>query len=172
MLQLNWDSQIQAVFQTKLKGIKIWTFSTMNITNSTLSINFTMETNKDLKELQAVSYVTFVILGIIGNYLIFNIQRYLETKAPGAKTTLDEFYIKLLSYWVYECLWFVVTQPLLTLWKDMPWLLLVVLVNAANLILMVSHLHLFLCLMCNILMIYKPSVVEGIDDKKAIRFAM
>ena len=131
-----------------------------------------METNKNFEERETIGYITFVILGTMGNYLIFNVQKYLETKAPGAKTKLDEFYIKLLSYWVFECLWFVVTQPLLTLWKDMPWLLLVVLVNAANLILMVSHLHLFLCLMCNILMIYKPSVVEGIDDKKAIRFAM
>ena len=146
--------------------------STMNITNSTLSFNSTIETNKDLQELEVVSYITLVILGIMGNYLIFNVQRYLETKAPGVKTTLDEFYIKLLSYWIFECLWFVATQPMLTFWKNIPWLLLVMIVSATNLIFIVSHLHLFLCLVCNILMIYKPNLIEDVDDKKAIKLAL
>ena len=131
-----------------------------------------METNKNFEEIETIGYITFVILGTMGNYLIFNVQKYLETKAPGAKTKLDEFYIKLLSYWILECLWFVATQPFLTFWKDIPWLLLVMIVSATNLIFIVSHLHLLLCLVCNIVMIYKPNLIEDLDDKKAIKLAL
>ena len=160
------------LFKGLTSSLTIEMTSTMNITNSTLSINSTMETNKVFEELEVISYITFIVLGIIGNYLIFNIQRYLETKPPGAKTILDEFYITLLSYWIFECVWFAATKPLLTFLKDVPWLLLVIVVSATNLIFIVSHLHLFLCLVCNILMIYKPNLIENVDDKKAIKSAL
>ena len=128
-----------------------------------------METNKVL---QLVVNFAFVTLSIIGNYFIFNVRRYLKTKVPGAKTILDEFYIIYLSYWIFEIFWFIVTQPLLSFWNDIPWLLLVGFFYSAALIIIVSHFHLFLCLMCNIIIIYNPNIMENIDDNKTIISAM
>ena len=156
----------------ELKSSQTMTSSTMNITNTAAFINSTMETNKVYEELEVVSYFIFIVLSIMGNYLIFNIQKYLSTKAPGAKTLLDEFYIKLLSFWFFECLWFIVSHSLLTRWKFIPWILVVLLVSATNLILIVSRFHLFLCLICNLLMIYKLTIIEDVDDKKVIRLVM
>ena len=146
--------------------------SSQMIQMTSANINSTVETNKVFEELEVISYITFILLSIIGIYLIFNIQKYLKMKAPGTKTLLDEFYIKLLSYWFFECLWFIVSHSLLTRWKDIPWILVVALVSATNLIVFVSYFHLFLCLICNILMIYKPTIIEDVDDKKIIKLVM
>ena len=146
----------------------------LNISNSKTSINSTMEDSTVPEELEIASLVILFISSIIGSYLFFNLQRYLKTKAPGVKTILDELYIKLFSIWLVEVVFIVVTCFQMTSLRevDLPWLWAVVVIYADYSILFLSYLHLLVCLLCNITLIYAPQITEEMNDKLVLRLIM
>ena len=72
--------------------------SLLNSTNSTIFGNSTIEDNSVPKGLEIASLIFLWILSVIGCFVFYNIQKYLKSKAPGSKTLLDEFYIKMFLY--------------------------------------------------------------------------
>lgn len=148
--------------------------SMLDITNSTTLINSTLEDNMAPYELEIASFVLFLLSSIIGCYLMFNMRRYLKTKAPGTKTILDEFYVILFTYWIVEDLLWEIIFFQANVLKDLevPWLWSVLLVNAGILILLLSHIHLLVSLLVNIILIYAPQVSEELDETFVIRLTM
>ena len=148
--------------------------SILNITNSTTFINSTMEDHTAPYELEVASFVLYLLSSIIGCYLIYNVRRYLKTKAPGTKTILDEFYVILFTYWIVEDVFWEVIFFQANVLKDLeiPWLWSVVIVNAGTLILLLSHIHLLVSLLVNIILIYAPQVSEELDETFVIRLTM
>ena len=145
----------------------------VNMTNFTLSlINSTKVEFKVSRELEIASFVTALLLSMIGGYVFINVQRYLESKAPGTKTLLDEFYIKLISYWMLEGSYCLCDTALRLSWPNFPWILDVLIVYTLILVLQLSPLHLFFSLLCNIILVFLPALVEEIEDKKVIQLTM
>ena len=140
-----------------------------NITTLTNSTEVKFQVSR---ELEIASFVMALLLSMIGGYVFINVQRYLESKTPGTKTLLDEFYIKLISYWMLEGSYCLCDTALRLSWPNFPWILDVLIVYTLILVLQLSPLHLFFSLLCNIILIFKPALVEEVDDKKVIRLTM
>ena len=137
----------------------------LNMTNNPFS-NSTTPDNEVPKELEIASLIFLWILSII------NLQKYLKTKAPGLKTILDEFYIKLIMYWIFESFYTVIFISVQTFSESIPWGLEVLLFYLDFLMILLPFLHLLFSLLCNLILIFKPEIIEEIDDKKIIRITM
>ena len=142
--------------------------SLLNSTNSTIFGNSTIEDNSVPKGLEIASLIFLWILSVIGCFVFYNIQKYLKSKAPGSKTLLDEFYIKLFLYWIFESYYISFLMSLKMIWEAMPLSLVVLLFNANILVIIVPFLHLLFCLLCNMILILKPTINDGIEDKKIV----
>ena len=143
----------------------------LNVTNNTFS-NSTTPNNEVPKELEIASLIFLWILSIIGCFIFFNLQKYLKTKAPGLKTILDEFYIKLITYWIFESFYTAIFRSVQTYSESIPWGLEVLLFYLYFLIVVLPFLHLLFSLMCNLILIFNPEIIEQVDDKKIIRLTM
>ena len=143
----------------------------MNMTNNTVTFSTTPD-NEVPKELEVASLIFLWILSIIGCFIFFNLQKYLKTKAPGLKTILDEFYIKLITYWIFESFYTVIFMSVQTFSESIPWGLEVLLFYLDFLMILLPFLHLLFSLLCNLILIFKPEIIEEIEDKKIIRIAM
>ena len=143
----------------------------LNMTNNIFS-NSTTPDNEVPKELEIASLIFLWILSIIGCFIFFNLQKYLKTKAPGLKTILDEFYIILIMYWIFESFYTVIFMSVQTLSESIPWGLEVFIVYLNFIIVMLPFLHLLFSLLCNLILIFIPESIEEIDDKKIIRITM
>ena len=140
-----------------------------NITTLTNSTEVKFQVSR---ELEIASFGIALILSTIGGFVLNNVQRYLESKAPGTKTLMDEFYIKLISYWMLEGSYCLCDTALRLSWPNFPWILDVLIVYTLILVLQLSPLHLFFSLLCNIILLFKPALVEEIEDKKVIQLTM
>ena len=140
-----------------------------NITTLTNSTEVKFQVSR---ELEIASFGIALILSTIGGFVLNNVQRYLESKAPGTKTLMDEFYIKLISYWMLEGSYCLCDTALRLSWPNFPWILDVLIVYTLILVLQLSPLHLFFSLLCNIILVFKPALVEEIEDKKVIQLTM
>ena len=148
-------------------------FSSMfNSTNSTTFDNSTIQDNSVPKELEIASLIFLWVLSIVGCFVLFNLKKYLKSKAPGSKTLLDEFYIKMFLYWIFESYYISFLMSLKMIWETMPLGLVVLLFNANVLVIIVPFLHLLFCLLCNMILIFKPTINDGIEDKKIIYIAL
>ena len=146
--------------------------STLNVTNITTFANSTLEHFDVPKELELAGFFLALTLSFIGFYIFINIQRYLESKAPGTKTLMDEFYIKLITYWVLEGTYCLSLLAVMIFWVDLPWGLAVLLPYIYLLIGLATLLHLLFSLLCYSILIFNPALIEEIDDKKIIRTVM
>ena len=146
--------------------------SMFNSTNSTTFVNSTMEDNTVPKELEIASLIFLWVLSIIGCFVFFNIKKYLKAKAPGSKTLLDELYIKLISYWIFESFFISTNMTLKPIYEALPIDIIVLLCNVNILVILLPFLHLLFCLLCNLVLLFKPSTFEEIDDKKIIRLTL
>ena len=140
-----------------------------NITTLTNSTEVKFQVSR---ELEIASFGIALILSTIGGFVLNNVQRYLESKAPGTKTLMDEFYIKLISYWMLEGSYCLCDTALRLSWPNFPWIMDVLIVYTLILVLQLSPLHLFFSLLCNIILVFKPALVEEIEDKKVIQLTM
>ena len=143
----------------------------LNMTNNPFS-NSTTPDNEVPKELEIASLIFLWILSIIGCFIFFNLQKYLKTKAPGLKTILDEFYIKLIMYWIFESFYTVIFISVQTFSESIPWGLEVLLFYLDFLMILLPFLHLLFSLLCNLTLIFKPEIIEEVDDQKIIRITM
>ena len=146
--------------------------SMFNSTNPTTLVNSTIQDNSVPKELEIASLIFLWILSILRCFVLFNIKKYLKAKAPGSKTLLDEFYVKLISYWIFEICYLLAFMSVKMLWGTMPWQLFVLLFNINVLVILVPFLHLLFCLLCNLVLLFNPAMIEEIDDKKIIKVTL
>ena len=85
---------------------------------------------------------------------------------------MDEFYIKLITYWLLEGTYCLSLLAVMIFWVDLPWGLAVLLPYIYLLIGLATLLHLLFSLLCYSILIFNPALIEEIDDKKIIRTVM
>ena len=104
-----------------------------------------------------------------GLYLMYCIIHYLKNKSPGLKTILDGLHIQLLQYWMIEA---VVSYLFITLFEFQvrSWILSWIVGFGVHLILLLTSLHLLVCLVFRILLIFHYYVLEEVSDKRILRW--
>ena len=104
-----------------------------------------------------------------GLYLMYCIIHYLKNKPPGLKTILDGLHIQLLQYWMIEA---VVSYLFITLFEFQvrSWILSWIVGFGVHLILLLTSLHLLVCLVFRILLIFHYYVLEEVSDKRILRW--
>ena len=142
----------------------------LNMTNSTATFSNSISPNSEVpKELEIASLIFLWILSFIGCFIFYNLQKYLTSKAPGSKTILDEFYIKLITYWIFESSYTVIFMSVEIFSETIPWGLAVLLIYLKLLSVLLPFLHLLFSLLCNLILIFNPEIIQDVEDKKIIR---
>ena len=143
------------------------------MTNSTI-INSTTNEIFDKRErpiqLEVVIFATTTALISIGCFILYNIRTYLKTKSEGLKTLMNEFYVTLISYWIWEAISMVIGFSVKIFFNEMPWFMAVIIGYEFFFVFLFCYLHTLLSLLCNFILIYKPNIVDEIQDAKIITF--
>ena len=102
-----------------------------------------------------------------GSYILYYITRYLENKPPGFKTILDCQHIQLLQYWILESMaWYIFDfmHEFEVNSRILSWIF----GFGGYLINVLSGLHLLVCLVTRITLIFYHHTIEEIPDKTII----
>ena len=136
------------------------------MTNSTITNASDNEVH--LRGLIMVVFAITTVLITIGCFILYNIRTYLKTKSEGLKTLMDEFYITLISYWIWEAISMVIGFSVKIFINEMPWYMAVIIGYEFFFVFLICYLHTLLSLICNFILIYKPNIVDEIEDAKII----
>ena len=117
-----------------------------------------------------VIFTITTVLISIGCFILYNVRTYLKTKSEGLKTLMDEFYVMLISYWIWEAISMVVGFSVKIFFSKMPWFMAVIIGYEFFFVFLFCYLHTLLSLLCNFILIYKPNIVDEIQDAKIILF--
>ena len=111
-------------------------------------------------------FVAFCCFG--GSYLRYYIAHYLKNKPPGFKTILDCQHIQLLQYWTLES---VANYAFATLYEFevTSWTLSWIVGFGGYLVLILTSLHLFICLVFRVILIFYHHTIEEIPDKSIMK---
>ena len=143
------------------------------MTNSTI-INSTTNEVFDERErsshLEGVIFAITTVLISIGCFILYNIRTYLKRKSEGLKTLMDEFYVTLISYWICEAVSMVIGFSVKIFINEMPWFMALIIGYEFFFVFLLCYLHTLLSLLCNFILIYKPNIVDEIQDAKIITF--
>ena len=143
------------------------------MTNSTI-INSTTNEIFDKRErpiqLEVVIFTITTALISIGCFILYNIRTYLKTKSEGLKTLMNEFYVTLISYWIWEAISMVIGFSVKIFFNEMPWFMALIIGYEFFFVFLFCYLHTLLSLLCNFILIYKPNIVDEIQDAKIITF--
>ena len=143
------------------------------MTNSTI-INSTTNEVFDERErsshLEGVIFAITTVLISIGCFILYNIRTYLKRKSEGLKTLMDEFYVTLISYWIWEAISMVIGFSVKIFFNEMPWFMALIIGYEFFFVFLFCYLHTLLSLLCNFILIYKPIIVDEIQDAKIITF--
>ena len=108
------------------------------------------------------------ISSFTGQYLMHHIIHYLKNKSPGLKTILDGMHIQLLQYWMVES---IAVYLFITLYEFQVrfWILSWIVGFGLYLILLLASLHMLVCLIFRIVLIFYYHTLEEISDKHTVK---
>ena len=112
--------------------------------------------------LSIVIFTITTVLISIGCFILYNVRTYLKTKSEGLKTLMDEFYVMLISYWIWEAISMVIGFSVKIFFNEMPWFLALIIGYEFFFVFLLCYLHTLLSLLCNFILIYKPHIVDEI----------
>ena len=99
-----------------------------------------------------------------GTYTFHELVQYIEKKTPGNQTLLDRIYVQQFKMTAVRNLLIGIVSGLLIVGLELPWFITTPLgwcdIFMRNLV----GIHLFVCLIVKMLLIYKPQIVEEISD--------
>ena len=133
----------------------------------------TNEVQMEGEHSSSLSIVIFTITTVlisIGCFILYNVRTYLKTKSDGLKTLMDEFYVMLISYWIWEAISMVVGFSVKIFFCKMPWFMAVIIGYEFFFVFLFCYLHTLLSLLCNFILTYKPHIVFEIQDAKSDNF--
>ena len=93
------------------------------------------------------------IFGTLGIAMMFQIIKYLKSKPLGFQTLMDSLYIQLIQYWILESSLTFVTIILIQL-QENDWILAWLVGFGTYLAMLLSSIHLLICLIFQILLFW------------------
>merc|ERR1711963_550364 len=82
---------------------------------------------------------------------------------------MDEFYVMLISYWIWEAISMVFGFSVKIFFCKMPWFMAVIIGYEFFFVFLFCYLHTLLSLLCNFILIYKPHIVYESRTQKLFR---
>ena len=115
-------------------------------------------------------YIIIVsIFGTLGIAMMFQIIKYLKSKPLGFQTLMDSMYIQLIQYWILESFLTFVTIVLIQI-QENNWILAWLVGFGTYLAMLLSSIHLLICLIFQILLIWYQSIFDIFEDEKILRY--
>ena len=115
-------------------------------------------------------YIIIVsIFGTLGIAMMFQIIKYLKSKPLGFQTLMDSLYIQLIQYWVLESSLTFVTIILIQI-QENNWILAWLVGFGTYLAMLLSSIHLLICLIFQILLIWYQSIFDPFEDGKILKY--
>ena len=108
-------------------------------------------------------------IGACGACLMSQIISYLKSKPLGFQTLLDGIYIQLMECWILEGTLIIIGSILATV-DDLHWVLAWIFGFGLYLALILSAIHLIVCLMFQIFLIWYQDKIEEFEDKNVLRW--
>lgn len=108
-------------------------------------------------------------IGASGACLMYQIISYLKSKPLGFQTLLDGIYIQLMECWILEGTLIIIGSILVTV-DNVHWILAWIFGFGLYLSLILSAIHLIICLMFQIVLIWYQDKLEEFEDKKVLRW--
>ena len=115
-------------------------------------------------------YIIIVsIFGTLGIAMMFQIIKYLKSKPLGFQTLMDSLYIQLIQYWILESSLTFVTIILIQI-QENNWILAWLVGFGTYLAMLLSSIHLLICLIFQILLIWYQSIFDPFEDGKILKY--
>lgn len=105
-----------------------------------------------------------LVLGT-GTYTFNELVQYLKEKSPATQTLLDHIYVKHFQATTIRNWLLGVLYSILILGLQLPWYLTLALGWCDHFMKGIVGIHLFVCLMVKVFLIYKPEILEDIPDE-------
>ena len=100
---------------------------------------------------------------------MIQIIKYLKSKPLGFQTLMDSLYIQLIQYWILESFMTFVTIILIQI-QENNWILAWLVGFGTYLAMLLSSLHLIICLIFQIQLIWYQSVSDTFEDEKVLEY--
>ena len=97
--------------------------------------------------------------------------KYLEEKPPANETLLDGIYIQLFKYIILEGWMIGVNLSTKDIFGNVPWIVAVIIGWGAYFTRNLFGIHLFVCLVVEYVLIFKPEISEEVEDKKILKWS-
>ena len=115
-------------------------------------------------------YIIIVsIFGTLGIGMMFQIMKYIKSKPLGFQTLMDSLYIQLIQYWILESFLTFVTIILIQI-QENNWFLAWLIGFGTYLAMLLSSIHLLICLIFQILLIWYQSIFDTFEDEKILKY--
>ena len=108
--------------------------------------------------------IAFVIMFGTGTYIFYELVQYSNEKPPGTQTLLDRIYVQYFQASVIRNIMLTIAFSTLALGVQLPWYLTLPLGWCKHFSQCLVAIHLFVCLVVKVFLIYKPDVFEQISD--------
>ena len=108
---------------------------------------------------------------VLGSYLYHQVIKYLEEKPPANQTLLDGIYIQLFKYIILEGWMIGVNLSTKDIFGNVPWIVAVIIGWGAYFTRNLFGIHLFVCLVVEYVLIFKPEISEEVEDKKILKWS-
>ena len=109
------------------------------------------------------------VQNVIGAGMMYQIIKYLKSKQLGFQTLLDSLYIQLMEYWIIEASMYSAAFTLLEM-EVTNWILAWIFGFGTYLIVVLSSIHLMVCLLFQIVLIWFQDKIEGFEDLKILNY--
>ena len=108
--------------------------------------------------------IAFVIMFGTGTYIFYELVQYSNEKPPGTQTLLDRIYVQHFQASTIRNIMLTIAFSTLALGVQLPWYLTLPLGWCKHFSQCLVAIHLFVCLVFKVFLIYKPDVFEQISD--------
>ena len=108
--------------------------------------------------------IAFVIMFGTGTYIFYELVQYSNEKPPGTQTLLDRIYVQHFQASTIRNIMLTIAFSTLALGVQLPWYLTLPLGWCKHFSQCLVAIHLFVCLVVKVFLIYKPDVFEQISD--------
>ena len=121
-----------------------------------------------LLEISIPIVITFALMVGTGTYIFYELIQYSNEKPPATQTVLDRIYIQHFQASAIRNMILAIVFSIYPLGIQLPWFLMLALGWCYHFSQCLVGIHLFVCLMVKVFLIYKPDILEQMSDDKVI----
>ena len=108
--------------------------------------------------------IAFALMVGTGTYIFYELVQYSNEKPPGTQTLLDRIYVQHFQASTIRNIMLTIAFSTLALGVQLPWYLTLPMGWCKHFSQCLVAIHLFVCLVVKVFLIYKPDVFEQISD--------